>query len=324
MKTVKSFNVKGYTMIELMLTLMIFAIITLFAVPAFFTFIERSRAKSQIAQAANFMRSAQEIAIANNRTIYVFTEGLLTYETDTAIQRAEYWHKDWVMAFKPMGMKFITMPQQVNEMIANPQNYTIAKQKNFSQSKKYALSTIDSNFHSNTSIYNVNPTASTSLDMEGYSKVRSTEFQGAFTGAPTFIAFYPSGEVSLPIFVVSERTSAKEKTAPSLDTPFKYDFTFNTPPKNGDTAHQWNADTQKNFAKPIALLGGCRTGRSLSVDAINYTFNPNVMQSEFIFNSLGVGVEDAFNITLKKSESKLHYHAAPSFGYYLCGSKFLR
>ena len=288
---------KGYTLIELMITLFIFAIITMFGVPAFYDFIEQSRAKSQMVKAANFLRSAQEIATSTNRIVYVYTAGYFNFEQldtsddqrviDTKIKLYNaYWYEDWIMSFKPIGYKHTTIEEQdtalrveENGTIFPNNNYLIARQPIFTKSSQYFLNALDSSKHNaidRKKIGNIDN------QMEGYSKVRERPAQGNVEGKPTYLVFYPSGAIVMPVFVLSEQR------------PTDTDFFTNLP-------------TKLNSA--LGILAGCRIGGGLTIDTINYTFNKELIQNPKTFEQ-----------TLLDGTSG----SPPSFSQNICGSRLLQ
>ena len=284
---------KGYTLIELMITLSIFAIITMFGVPAFYNFIEQSRAKSQMVKAANFLRSAQEIATSTNRIVYVYTEGYFNFEqlgTSNNLRQQAYWYKDWIMSFKPIGHKHTTITEQdislrINnggKITANP-NYLIAKQQIFTESNAFHLNVLDSTEHNAIDRKNISG-STVNTEAEGYSRVRETPAQGSVKDKPTYLVFYPSGALIMPVFVLDENT---------VDESFK---------KN----NQWDK-IKKKFNNPIGILAGCRVGGGLTIDAINYTFNKNVIQRDTSF-----------------TPSNVAGLSPPSFSQSICGTKYLQ
>lgn len=289
---------KGYTLLELMLTLFVFAIITMFGVPAFYQFIETSRAKTEIIKAANFLRSAQEIATASNRTVYVFTEGYF----DSA-NTEDYWYQDWIMAFKPIGENNRTITAQdaelriTGENAPNP-NYLISKQKIFTESSAFHLNVLDSVNHNAVDLKKISGSdyAADEFESDGYSVVRAEDIQGTKTGKPTYMIFYPSGAVVMPVFVLDENKLAADKTH------FK-------------KAHQWDK-IKTDFKEPVAILAGCRMGHALTIDSINYTFNQQAISHANLFNSVErKRTVDTGNQIL---------HSAPSFGNEFCGSKYVQ
>lgn len=293
---------KGYTLIELMITLFIFAIITMFGVPAFYDFIEQSRAKSQMVKAANFLRSAQEIATASNRIVYVYTMGYLNYN-DT--KKADYWYQDWVMSFKPIGHNYEKIDQidaalrvgDLTSEILNP-TYFISRSQVFTKSDRFHLSVLDSKDHN--AVDRKKITGSTvDMEMEGYSRVRD-EIQGTTDGKPTYIVFYPSGAIVMPVFVLDEN---------DVDDSFS-------------STNQWDKIRPK-FEGPMGILAGCRTGRGLTIDSISYTFSRSLLDSAVPIQSeelkrLGP------SYTSKNNTDDGPYYAAPAFERFLCGSSFLQ
>ena len=317
---------KGYTLIELMITLLIFAIITMFGVPAFYDFIEQSRAKSQMIKAANFLRSAQEIATSTNRIVYVYTAGYFDYEEldisnderkgiDDKIKLYQaYWYQDWIMSFKPIGFKHVSIDQQDKALeiqrekdddekekshqsekdsgkystvgTGSPNtNYLIARQSIFTKSNQYNLSVLDSLDHN--AIDRKKLAKSTvNIEMEGYSRVRQAPDQGVVEGKPTYLVFYPSGALIMPVFVLD---------ANAVDESFS-------------STKSWN-NIKGKFKDPIGVLAGCRIGGGLTMDVINYTFNKALIQNVITFAPTAV---------LGTSGSP------PSFSEHICGSKFLQ
>ena len=285
---------KGYTLIELMITLFIFAIITMFGVPAFYDFIEQSRAKSQMVKAANFLRSAQEIATSTNRIVYVYTAGYFEFGAD-ATQDANYWYADWIMSFKPIGFKHVSIDQQDDALEAKNQgstdgngtpntNYLIARQSIFTISNQYNLSVLDSTEHNAIDQRELN--SSGTIEMEGYSRVREAPAQGVVEGKPTYLVFYPSGALVMPIFVLDENI---------VDASF-------------DSNTQWN-QIRPQFQDPVGILAGCRIGGGLTVDVINYTFNRDIIQNDLTFTATQVDGTSG---------------SPPSFSQNICGSRFLQ
>lgn len=294
-------NKKGYTLLELMITLFIFAIITMFGLPAFYNFIEQSRAKTQIIQAANFLRSAQEIATSTNRTVYVYTEGYFDY----ASHENDYWYQKWIMSFKPIGRDFTSITDQdaalynSSDKSPNP-NYLIATQTIFTDSKLYQLNVLDSLDHNAIDLKKI-VNSTVDIEMDGYSKVRDAASQGSTTGKPTYLVFYPSGAVVMPVFIMSEIPKNPNNTP--IDTSFS-------------STKSW-ATLKGGFIKPIGILAGCRMGRGLSIDSINYTFSNQVMDTSYLFESIQRNSIDPNHLDVL-------LYSAPSFGKYLCGSKFLQ
>lgn len=293
----KLHNNKGYTLIELMITLFIFAIITMFGVPAFYAFIESSRAKSQVIHAANFLRSAQEIASATNRTIYVYTAGYFDYSN----HKEDYWYQDWIMSFKPIGDNLREISQQDTALNDNAGNYLISRQTIFTPSAALNLFVIDSANHNAVDLASVtSDAAGDTIEMDGYSHVRSSHhIQGASEdqGKPTYMTFHPSGSITMPIFIVAEGGENQ---------------TFDTTHIQNNMANHW-AELRNEFDTPIAILAGCRTARGLNIDAVNYTFNRAVIDADYIFDT-----------PVEMGRDNKKYYAAPSFGHYLCGSSFLQ
>lgn len=306
---INTYNNKGYTLIELIVTLTIFAIISMFGVPAFYNFIEKSRAKSQVIHAANFLRSAQEIASATNRVIYVYTEGYLKY----ADHKDDYWYQDWIMSFKPIGqlkssegeISINTIENQDRELGVNSSdpnkgvNYLITKQRIFTQNNAYQLFIIDSKQHNSNDFASMEKntlSAGETVEMDGYSIVRNSAIQGAERGKPTFLTFHPSGAVTMPIFIVAESGE---------------NLSLESSHKNGDFANHWE-NIQGKFKNPVAVLAGCRIARGLNIDSINYTFNSTLLTSKTLFDT---PILRSYGHT---------YFAAPSFENKLCGSKFLQ
>lgn len=279
---------KGYTLIELMITLFIFAIITMFGVPAFYDFIEQSRAKSQMVKAANFLRSAQEIATSTNRIVYVYTAGYFDYGKPNNNDQ-DYWYKDWIMSFKPIGYKHIAIDQQDAALESangtpNP-NYLIAQQSIFTKSNKFFLNVLDSAEHNAIDRKKLTG-SSVNIEMEGYSRVRETPNQGVVAGKPTYLVFYPSGALIMPIFVLDEN---------SVDESFT-------------STNYWN-NIKTKFNDPVGVLAGCRIGGGLTIDVVNYTFNKTIIQND-----------QSFAPMLSATTSG----SPPSFSQYVCGSKFLQ
>lgn len=295
---------KGYTLIELMITLFIFAIITMFGVPAFYEFIEQSRAKSQMVKAANFLRSAQEIATSSNRTVYVYTEGYFDYGHPNNNDE-DYWYKDWIMSFKPIGRDYIHItPQDIalrageeGKRTANP-NYLIAQQSIFTPSQAYSLNILDSREH------DVLYSDDLGNNAEGYSKVRSTSTdgygdQGSVIGKPTYLIFYPSGAVIMPIFILAKKGK---------------DYTFRAESYGEAWQYKLNLidDEDSVFTKPFGILAGCRMGRGLTIDAINYTFNSKL-----------INYEDDIELFASEHRNR-DIWSAPSFNHEICGTKALQ
>lgn len=303
---------KGYTLIELMITLLIFAIITMFGVPAFYDFIEQSRAKSQMVKAANFLRSAQEIATSTNRIVYVYTAGYFDFGKDAAIDE-NYWYADWIMSFKPIGFKHVSIDQQDDALESKREktqeekdnatqeekdsdqyslvgngtpntNYLIARQSIFTISNQYNLNVIDSAEHNAIDRKELNTPGI--IEMEGYSRVRDAPDQGVVNGKPTYLVFYPSGALIMPIFVLDEN---------SVDASF-----------NSNT--QWT-QIKGAFKDPIGVLAGCRIGGGLTIDVINYTFNKDIIQNDLTFTATQVDGTSG---------------SPPSFSQNICGSRFLQ
>ncbi|GAA5103237.1 pilus assembly FimT family protein [Wohlfahrtiimonas larvae] len=278
---------KGYTLIELMITLFIFAIITMFGVPAFYDFIEQSRAKSQLTKAANFLRSAQEIATSTNRIVYVYTEGYFDYDHNR--DQDTYWYKDWIMSFKPIGHNNTTITEQdialrtENNGVkkANP-NYLISQQRIFTESPAYALNVLTSSMHNAIDRKKI---GSSDNEMEGYSLVRETPAQGSVANKPTYLVFRPSGAMVLPVFVLTKEPLT------NLD--------FYT-----------NIDTK--MANALGVLAGCRIGGGLTIDVINYTFNQSIIQNPKTFEQVLL------------DNSRDTSGSPPSFSQHICGSKFLQ
>lgn len=298
-------NNRGYTLIELMITLMIFAIVSMFAVPAFYNFIEQSRAKSQVIKAANFLRSAQEIAISTNRVVYVYTAGYFDY----AAHKDDYWYQDWIMSFKPIGDDYQTISQQDvalqdgSEKKPNP-NYLIAQQSIFVPSNLYSVNVLDSKEHNAINRKKLTG-SSVDIEMDGYSRVRDENVQGSTVGKPTYLVFYPSGALVMPVFVLDEHI---------VDVSFS-----NT--KN------WNS-IKEEFNKPVGILAGCRMGRGINIDSINYTFNSETIAADNVIeNSTNNRYDPAKQLPRIDSSPDISvksYHSPPSFGELLCGSKFLQ
>lgn len=306
-------NNKGYTLIELMITLFIFAIITMFGVPAFYDFIEKSRAQNQMIKAANFLRSAQEIATSTNRIVYVYTSGYFDYGAD-ASKDANYWYQDWIMSFKPIGFKHTSIDQQDDALEIQREkdddekeksdqsekdsgkyetvgtgtpntNYLIASQSIFTKSNQYNLSVLDSLDHNAIDRKKI-AKSTVNIEMEGYSRVRQAPDQGVVEGKPTYLVFYPSGALIMPVFVLDKN---------AVDESFS-------------SIKSWN-NIKEEFKDPIGVLAGCRIGGGLTIDAINYTFN-----KELIKNNL------TFSATIVPGTSG----SPPSFSQNICGSRFLQ
>lgn len=303
---------KGYTLIELMITLFIFAIITMFGVPAFYDFIEQSRAKSQMVKAVNFLRSAQEIATSTNRIVYVYTAGYFDY--DHQRDKDSYWYQDWIMSFKPIGYKHRDIDQQdkaleiqrektdsekeksdqtekdsgkyktVGTGTPNP-NYLIARQSIFTRSNQYNLSVLDSLDHNAIDRKKL-ADSTVNVEMEGYSRVRQAPDQGVVKGKPTYLVFYPSGALIMPIFVLDE----------------------NVVNESFSSAKTWN-NIKAGFSDPIGVLAGCRIGGGLTIDVINYTFNKELIQN---------------NLTFEATAAPGTSGSPPSFSQNICGSRFLQ
>lgn len=283
-------NNKGYTLIELMITLFIFAIITMFGVPAFYGFIEKSRAQNQMVKAANFLRSAQEIATSTNRIVYVYTTGYFNYTN----HQDNYWMQDWVMSFKPIGRSNIRASAQDlsledpnNVGTPNP-NYLIAQQSIFTPSNVYTLNVLGSTRHNSIDrrVLN-NSSASGNIEMEGYSYVRekypdNPNGQGTDIGKPTYMIFYPSGAVVMPVFVMAEQPFADN------------DFFTNLPTK---------------LSSATGVLAGCRIGGGLTIDVINYTFNTETIRHARTFTASALAGTSG---------------SPPSFSQSVCGSRFLQ
>lgn len=294
---------KGYTLIELMITLFIFAIITMFGVPAFYDFIEQSRTKSQLVKAASFLRSAQEIATSTNRIVYVYTDGYFDYDHNR--DKDDYWYRDWIMSFKPIGFNHTAIDQQdkalegkkakpdakdddVEKFIGNGEpnpNYLITRQTIFTKSNQYQLSVLDSKEHNAIDRKKLTG-SSANIEMEGYSRVREAPAQGVVVGKPTYLVFYPSGALIMPIFVLDEN---------AVDESFS-------------TGNHW-LQIKAKFKDPIGVLAGCRIGGGLTMDVINYTFNKEIIQNVITFAP-----------TMRAETSG----SPPSFSEHVCGSKFLQ
>lgn len=275
---------KGYTLIELMITLFIFAIITMFGVPAFYNFIETSRAKSQMVKAANFLRSAQEIATSTNRTVYVYTEGYFNYDHNR--DKDTYWYKDWIMSFKPIGHNHSAITDQDIALRiedkgikkANP-NYLISQQSIFTESPAYALNVLTSSKHNAIDRKKI---GSSDNEMEGYSLVREAPAQGSVREKPTYLMFSPSGAMVLPVFALTRE-----------------------PLNNTNFFENLNDKMQD----AMGVLAGCRIGGGLTVDVVNYTFNQNIIQNPKTFEQT----------TLNNTSG-----SPPSFSQNICGSRFLQ
>lgn len=277
---------KGYTLIELMITLFIFAVITMFGVPAFYDFIEESRAKAQMVKAANFLRSAQEISTATNRIVYVYTTGYLDYTA----HKDDYWTQEWIMSFKPIGTNHIRISAQDlaledpnNPKQPNP-NYLISQQPIFTESPAYALNVLTSSKHNAIDRKKI---GSSDNEMEGYSNVRvaypdAVDGQGSEEGKPTFLTFSPSGAMILPVFVLTKEPLT--------------DFDFYT-------------NLNNKMANALGVLAGCRIGGGLTIDVINYTFNRTVIQNPKTFEQTILGNTSG---------------SPPSFSQNICGSRFLQ
>lgn len=285
---------KGYTLIELMITLFIFAIITMFGVPAFYDFIEQSRAKSQMIKAANFLRSAQEISTSTNRIVYVYTAGYFDYDHNR--DRDTYWYQDWIMSFKPIGFKHASIDQQDDALEAKDSgstdgngtpntNYLIARQSIFTINNQYNLNVIDSTEHNAIDRKKL-AGSNAAVEMEGYSRVRQAPDQGVVNGKPTYLVFYPSGALIMPIFVLDE----------------------NAVNESFSNAKTWN-NIKAGFRDPIGVLAGCRIGGGLTIDVINYTFNKEIIQNDLTFTP-----------TIVNGTSG----SPPSFSQNICGSRFLQ
>lgn len=297
---------KGYTLIELMITLFIFAIITMYGVPAFYDFIEQSRAKSQMVKAANFLRSAQEIATSTNRIVYVYTAGYFNYTN----HKDDYWTQDWIMSFKPIGKNNIRISAQ-DLALENTQkpgtpnpNYLIAQQPIFTPSTTSILTILTSSRHNAIDRQSLSTSdAGGLIEMEGYSNVRVPyikrgangepekndkgepilqDGQGAESGKPTFLVFYPSGAFVMPVFMTS-------------NTPLSTTNFFNI--------------TDADLGNATGVLAGCRLGGGLTTDVINYTFNKEIIQNNLTFTP-----------TIINGTSG----SPPSFSQNICGSKFLQ
>jgi Tfp pilus assembly protein FimT len=273
-----------------MITLFIFAIITMFGVPAFYNFIEQSRAQSQMIKAANFLRSAQEIATSTNRIVYVYTAGYFDY--DHQRDQDSYWYQDWIMSFKPIGYKHTTIVEQdkalrvedAGKITANP-NYLITQQQVFTSNNTFHLNVLDSKEHNAIDRKKISG-SNVNTEMEGYSKVREAPDQGSVVGKPTYLVFYPSGALIMPIFVLDENT---------VDESFS-------------SAKNWG-NIKGNFKDPIGILAGCRIGGGLTIDVINYTFNKEIIQNDLTFTP-----------TIVNGTSG----SPPSFSQNICGSRFLQ
>lgn len=281
---------KGYTLIELMITLFIFAIITMFGVPAFYDFIEQSRAKSQMVKAANFLRSAQEIATSTNRIVYVYTAGYFDYDHNR--DKDNYWYQDWIMSFKPIGFKHTTIVEQDRalrienggKMTANL-NYLITQQQIFTPNNIFRLNVLDSREHNAIDRKKISG-SSVNTELEGYSKVRETPDQGSVIGKPTYLVFYPSGALIMPIFVLDKTT---------VDESFSSTKTW--------------SNIKTEFTDPIGILAGCRIGGGLTIDVINYTFNKALIQNDLTFSPTQINNTSG---------------SPPSFSQNICGSRFLQ
>lgn len=289
-RTLHNHNKKGYTLLELLVTLFIFALITMYGVPAFYHFIEESRAKTQLIRAAGFLRSAQEIATSSNRAVYVFTDGYFNY-TDHV---NDYWYQDWIMSFKPIGGANRSITDQdvslkiVGADAPNP-NYLISKQTIFTENGRYKLYVLDSSEHNAVDRKNLGGSDDL-IEMEGYSKVRDDNVQGSTDDKPTYIVFYPSGAVVMPVFVLAEDDEFTD-----TDTSFS-------------SSNNW-ASIRAKLEHPVAILAGCRMGRGLTIDAISYTFNQALINNNDIF---------------EKENRTGTSGSAPSFGPKFCGSKSLQ
>lgn len=283
---------KGYTLIELMITLFIFAIITMFGVPAFYNFIEQSRAKTQMVKAANFLRSAQEIATASNRTVYVYTTGYFKYG-EAGNNDPDYWYQDWVMSFKPIGHDNKDIDQQDDSLEAKDPgttvgngtpnaNYLISQQTIFTKSDAMAINVLDSDQHN--AIDRRELAGSGIIEMEGYSRVREAPAQGVVDEKPTYLVFYPSGAVVMPIFYLSRESFDPTK------------------------AHV-SAVTAANLQDTIGVLAGCRMAGGLNIDSINYTNDSTVITHANTFTHYPIAGTSG---------------SAPSFSRSICGSRFLQ
>lgn len=263
----------------------------MFGVPAFYDFIEQSRAKSQMVKAANFLRSAQEIATSTNRIVYVYTAGYFDYGTD-ATKDADYWYADWIMSFKPIGYKHRSIAEQDkalraedNGKITPNNNYLIARQSIFTISNQYNLSVLDSLDHNAIDRKKL-ADSTVNVEMEGYSRVRQAPDQGVVKGKPTYLVFYPSGALIMPIFVLDE----------------------NVVNESFSSAKTWN-NIKAGFSDPIGVLAGCRIGGGLTIDVINYTFNKELIQN---------------NLTFEATAAPGTSGSPPSFSQNICGSRFLQ
>lgn len=306
---------KGYTLIELMITLFIFAIITMFGVPAFYDFIEQSRAKSQMIKAANFLRSAQEIAIASNRTVFVYTAGYFDYGMPNNDDQ-NYWYKDWIMSFKPIGQGYLTTTPQDIELrtgdegsrTANP-NYLITQQPIFTPSNVYTLNILDSAIHNAVDTdelmnYRRGP------EMEGYSRVRATLSedgidQGSVKGKPTYMMFYPSGDIIMPIFVISKQ--GFDHAFDSTDYGTQWQNELNPSERDEDM------DNDNIFVKPFGILAGCRMAGGVTINSVNYTFRDSLIN----------GKDGDIEIFSHEDRNRTS-GSAPSFNHALCGTRALQ
>ncbi|OYQ87269.1 prepilin-type cleavage/methylation domain-containing protein [Wohlfahrtiimonas chitiniclastica] len=260
MRSHRTLHSKGYTLIELMITLVIFAIIALFGLPAFYAFLGKSDMKNQVAQAANFLRSAQEIATATNRTVYVYTEGYKGYDAANKAQKESYWNQPWIMSFKPVGRDFVTFKKQEDELLKDNSPYEIARQRVFKDNGQFNIYTLESAMN-----------ASNGLISEPSGIYALNGYRSQNGGKPGFLKFSPSGEVTLPIFVIAKKGKNYSFTSLSAKWRDVFDGTYKGFAKGNSTGNV------------VALLGGCRTHQGKIADTISYTFNQDAMLPADLF-----------------------------------------
>lgn len=182
---------KGLTLVELAITLLIFSIIAIIALPSFEDLIVRSKIKTQTIAAANFMRSAQEMAISSNRPVYVYTDELFKDAVDTD---GSYWYGEWIMSYAPLGINHsLSRSTLLRTLKDKESSFVIAKQKIFYPitSNKYKFFVAWSLEGNDSLLYPSGTSKKGNLYDTSYAYV---------SGKPSVMRFYPSGMVEIPAF----------------------------------------------------------------------------------------------------------------------------
>lgn len=217
---------KGLTLVELAVTLLIFSIIAIIALPSFEDLIARSRIKTQTLAAANFMRSAQELAISGNRPVYIYTNKIFDNAVDTD---GSYWYDEWIMAYAPLGVDYtLDRSKLLNKLKDTEANYLIAKQKIFSPiiSKKYKFFVAWSLEGNDSLLYPNGVTKKGKLYDTSYAYV---------SGKPSFMRFYPSGIVEIPAFGYWTPKKTSAPTFPITVTKPNFPHFLPFPPAKGSS-----------------------------------------------------------------------------------------